>query len=138
MAEVLAQAGEIVQVLGDGPLAQVAFSAAPVTDHLSWLAADRARGRALMLALVEQQVFLNPMGTKLYLSLAHEECDLNQFAELLDSATNQKQPLWKSSVLAAPAASVAKRYSTWLSSPASNASPWATSMNRKAIASWSA
>ena len=70
LREVLQAADETVQILGDGPLAQVAFCAEPIVDHRSWLAADRARGRALMLALVRASVFLNPTGTKLYLSLA--------------------------------------------------------------------
>jgi glutamate-1-semialdehyde 2,1-aminomutase len=72
MAEALKTEGEAGQILGDGPLAQVAFSAKPVTDQRTWLASDRARGRAVMLALLKAGVFLNPMGTKLYLSLAHD------------------------------------------------------------------
>jgi glutamate-1-semialdehyde 2,1-aminomutase len=81
MAEVLLQSGVQAQVLGDGPLAQVAFASQPVRDHRSWLASDRARGRALMLALVRDGVFLNPMGTKLYLSLAHDDRAIDQFLE---------------------------------------------------------
>lgn len=65
------------QVIGDGPLAQIVFSDAPVTDYRSTFNSDRAMGRALMLTLFENGIFLNPMGTKLYLSLAHDEdaCD---------------------------------------------------------------
>jgi glutamate-1-semialdehyde 2,1-aminomutase len=66
-------------VLGDGPLAQVAFSAQPVTDQRSWLASDRARGRLVMLELLRTGVFLNPMGTKLYLSLAHDPKAIEEF-----------------------------------------------------------
>jgi glutamate-1-semialdehyde 2,1-aminomutase len=80
MREALAVAGEVAQVLGDGPLAQVAFSAQPVIDQATWLASDRTRARALMLELLRRGVFLNPMGTKLYLSLAHDESALAQFA----------------------------------------------------------
>jgi glutamate-1-semialdehyde 2,1-aminomutase len=80
MRQALATTGTPGQVLGDGPLAQVAFSAAPVQDQRSWLASDRRRGRALMLDLVGRGVFLNPMGTKLYLSLAHGPADLDEFA----------------------------------------------------------
>ncbi|MCC6821568.1 MAG: aspartate aminotransferase family protein, partial [Verrucomicrobia subdivision 3 bacterium] len=80
LGEGLAAQGETAQVLGDGPLAQVAFSAQPVTDQQSWLASDRARGRALMLALLRAGVFLNPMGTKLYLSLAHDAEATAEFA----------------------------------------------------------
>jgi glutamate-1-semialdehyde 2,1-aminomutase len=86
LTQVLAAAGETAQVLGDGPLAQVAFSAQPITDQVSWLASDRTRGRALMLALVREGIFLNPMGTKLYLSLAHDQAALDGFAERLARA----------------------------------------------------
>ena len=83
MRQVLGEAGEVAQVLGDGPLAQVAFSAAPVVDQKSWLASDRVRGRLLMLQLLREGVFLNPMGTKLYLSLAHDERTIDEFSERL-------------------------------------------------------
>ncbi len=86
LAGALKAAGAEGQVLGDGPLAQVAFSPVPVTDQQSWLASDRARGRALMLELLRRRVFLNPMGTKLYLSLAHDEVVLTEFAARLVEA----------------------------------------------------
>lgn len=92
LKEVLEAAGEVVQVLGDGPLAQVAFAREPITDHRGWLAADRTRSRNLMLALVEQGVFLNPMGTKLYLSLAHDEAALDEFADRLRKAVATLPP----------------------------------------------
>lgn len=76
--------GETAQILGDGPLAQLAFSAQPITDQATWLASDRRRGRELMFELVRQGVFLNPLGTKLYWSLAHSQTDLDRFIEALD------------------------------------------------------
>ena len=79
MAEVLRSQAEAGQILGDGPLAQVAFSSRRVTDQKSWLSSDRARGRAFMLALLRAGVFLNPMGTKLYLSLAHDSKAIEEF-----------------------------------------------------------
>lgn len=81
LAEALAGTQTTGQVLGDGPLAQVAFSAQPIVDQQSWLASDRARGRAVMLELLRRRVFLNPMGTKLYLSLAHTDEDIDAFAD---------------------------------------------------------
>jgi glutamate-1-semialdehyde 2,1-aminomutase len=89
MTAALHASGLQATVLGDGPLAQVAFTEKPVTDHRSWLAADRARGRAVMLALLERGVFLNPMGTKLYLSLAHDDAALQQFLEAFRGAIAQ-------------------------------------------------
>jgi glutamate-1-semialdehyde 2,1-aminomutase len=74
------------QVIGDGPLAQVVFSDQPVTDYRSSAQGDTAKGRALMLALFERGVFLNPMGTKLYLSLAHDEAVCEAFLERFDDA----------------------------------------------------
>lgn len=77
------------QVLGLGPVAQVAFASHPVTDQRSWLASDRTRGRAVSLELVRNGIYLNPMGTKLYLSLAHDDQSLrgfeNAFAASLES-----------------------------------------------------
>jgi glutamate-1-semialdehyde 2,1-aminomutase len=95
MAEVLSAQGEAGQILGDGPLAQVAFSAKPVTDQRSWLSSDRARGRAFMLALLRSGVFLNPMGTKLYLSLAHDSKVIEEFVTRFGDAliaTRKSQP----------------------------------------------
>jgi glutamate-1-semialdehyde 2,1-aminomutase len=79
LGQALAQVGETAQVLGDGPLAQSVFLDRPVQSHRDWLAADRERGRAVMFELLRSGVFLNPMGTKLYLSLAHTEADLDEF-----------------------------------------------------------
>jgi len=78
MRAALAARGVAAQVIGDGPLAQVVFSTAPVRDYRS-TRGDPARGRALMLGLFERGVFLNPMGTKLYLSLAHSETVCDEF-----------------------------------------------------------
>ncbi len=79
------------QVIGDGPLAQVVFSSEPVRDYRSTKKGDSAKGRALMLALFARGVFLNPMGTKLYLSVAHDEavCDelLTRFDDALAEVT---------------------------------------------------
>jgi glutamate-1-semialdehyde 2,1-aminomutase len=92
LGEALAAAGEPGQVLGDGPLAQVAFSANPVTDQRSWLASDRARGWIVMLELLRRGVFLNPMGTKLYLSLAHGEPAIEEFANRFSAALEATRP----------------------------------------------
>ena len=72
------------QVIGDGPLAQVVFSADPVFDYRSTQAGDAEKGRAVMLGLFARRIFLNPMGTKLYLSLAHDEAVCDEFLDRLD------------------------------------------------------
>jgi glutamate-1-semialdehyde 2,1-aminomutase len=93
LAHTFDQAGVPAQILGDGPIAQFALSSRPVTDQTSWLASDRARARLILLDLLRRGVFLNPMGTKLYLSLAHEEATLDRFAErLAQSLASLPQP----------------------------------------------
>ncbi len=89
MRDVLDEHQEHAQVIGDGPLAQVVFSADPVYDYRSTKRGDSRKGRSLMLALFRRKIFLNPMGTKLYLSIAHTHsvCDmfLERFAEALQA-----------------------------------------------------
>jgi glutamate-1-semialdehyde 2,1-aminomutase len=86
LGRVLAARGFVAQVIGDGPLAQIAFTAEPVRDYRSAYRSDRALGRRLMLALFARGIFLNPMGTKLYLSLAHDEGACGAFCDRLDDA----------------------------------------------------
>ena len=77
------------QVIGDGPLAQIVFSDRPVRDYRSTKRGDGSKGRALMLALFQRGVFLNPMGTKLYLSIAHDEAVCDDFLDRLDDALSE-------------------------------------------------
>lgn len=86
MAAILKGHGVSGSILGDGPLAQVAFSERPITTHRDWRHADKARGRAMMLALLDQGIFLNPMGTKLYLSIAHCDAEIDRFLAAFDQA----------------------------------------------------
>ena len=91
LRELLAKRGITAQVIGDGPLAQIVFTAEPVRDYRTTFRADRAKGRALMLALFARGVFVNPMGTKLYLSIAHDEAVCADFRERLDDALGELQ-----------------------------------------------
>jgi len=84
LAKVLMQHQITAQIIGDGPLAQVVFSADPVFDYRSTKKGDSTKGRALMLGLFERGVFLNPMGTKLYLSVAHDEAVCDAMLERFD------------------------------------------------------
>jgi glutamate-1-semialdehyde 2,1-aminomutase len=92
LGRALGQAGETAQVLGDGPLAQSVFLDRPVQNHRDWLAADRQRGRAVMLEMLRLGVFLNPMGTKLYLSLAHGEKEIAELATHFAAALQSTRP----------------------------------------------
>jgi len=84
MRRVLRERAVAAQVIGDGPLAQIVFSSEPVHDYRSSRHSDKDKARAVMLGLFERGVFLNPMGTKLYLSLAHDEAVCDEFADRLD------------------------------------------------------
>jgi len=84
MRRVLAERQIRAQVIGDGPLAQVVFTPGPVFDYRSTKKGDGAKGRALMLGLFRRGIFLNPMGTKLYLSLAHDEGDCDRLLDRMD------------------------------------------------------
>lgn len=78
--------GLVGQALGDGPLAQVLLSDQPARDYRATQQVDKARSRALMLGLFRRGIFLNPMGTKLYLSLAHDEAACDELLARLDDA----------------------------------------------------
>jgi len=70
------------QVLGDGPLCQVLFIEEPVRDYRTAFKANREKGRQFVLELFKNGIFLNPMGTKLYLSLAHTDEDLQKMLDI--------------------------------------------------------
>ncbi|TKC88827.1 hypothetical protein FAZ69_13890 [Trinickia terrae] len=50
----------------------------------------KQRARKTMLGLFERGVFLNPMGTKLYLSIAHDEAICDAFCERLADTLNER------------------------------------------------
>jgi glutamate-1-semialdehyde 2,1-aminomutase len=86
MRRVLADRGVAGQIIGDGPLAQVVFTAEiePVRDYRATRRGDSAKSRHVMLGLFERGIFLNPMGTKLYLSIAHDEAACDVFLDRFD------------------------------------------------------
>jgi glutamate-1-semialdehyde 2,1-aminomutase len=83
---VLSDFGISATVLGDGPLAQIAFKTGQVRDYRSSQHDDQRLARRLMLDMFARGVFLNPMGTKLYLSLAHDEFACDEFCTVLADA----------------------------------------------------
>jgi len=85
MRQVLGGRQVRAQVIGDGPLAQVVFSDEPVFDYRSTHRGDKRMARETMLGLFRHRVFLNPMGTKLYLSVAHDESVVDSFLERFDA-----------------------------------------------------
>jgi len=77
----LTDSGIEATVQGDGPLAAVVFTKGPVRDYRDTLGADRTRSRAFLLGLFRRGIFLNPMSTKFYLSLAHRREDIAAFLD---------------------------------------------------------
>ncbi len=80
--ETLRELGILGQVLGEGPLCQVLFTDEPVRDYRTAFRADKEKGRRFALELFRKGIFLNPMGTKLYLSLAHTDEDIEKMLEI--------------------------------------------------------
>ena len=83
LRSVLKDEGFTAQVQGDGPLAAILFTDHEVVDYRTAFDSDRARARSFLLGLFRRGIFLNPMSTKLYLSLAHTDPDIRR---LLDAA----------------------------------------------------
>ena len=81
LRQILHYQGITAQVIGDGPIGQVIFTEEKVVDYRSVFRSDRAKGRKFMLGLFEKSIFLNPLGTKLYISLAHTDDDIQTFLE---------------------------------------------------------
>ena len=79
LVSVLKEEGVTAQVLGDGPLAAIVFADHEIVDYRTAFDSDRARARAFLLGLFRRGIFLNPMSTKLYLSLAHTDEDIQRF-----------------------------------------------------------
>ena len=79
LVSVLKEEGVTAQVQGDGPLAAIVFADHEIVDYRSAFDSDRARARAFLLGLFRRGIFLNPMSTKLYLSLAHTDEDIQRF-----------------------------------------------------------
>lgn len=91
MRQALAEKGIEGQVLGDGPIAQVAFCTSTPRDYRSTRHLQPKLARQLMLELFQRGVFLNPMGTKLYLSLAHSEATCEEFCSRFGDALEAAQ-----------------------------------------------
>lgn len=85
MRRVLEARQVTAQIIGDGPLAQVVFSDEPAFNYRSTHKGDKVRARVTMLGLFRRGVFLNPMGTKLYLSIAHDEVIIDEFLDRFDN-----------------------------------------------------
>ncbi len=82
LVRVGADAGVALQVLGDGPVLQVLFTAhQPLRNHRDLLRADRKQGVQFGHELIRRGVYCTP-GGKLYLSLAHSDADIDRTVEI--------------------------------------------------------
>lgn len=92
MQKVLEDCGIPGQIIGDGPLAQWVLQSenSPVKDYRSIKKGDARATRSVMLGLFKRGIFLNPMGSKLYLSLAHNIDVCNIFFEHFKDAISHE------------------------------------------------
>jgi len=89
LRDVLKEEGITAHVQGDGPLGAVVFTDREVVDYRTAFGADRKRARAFLLGLFRRGIFLNPMSTKVYLSLAHTEAEIGVFLEAARTTLRQ-------------------------------------------------
>ena len=82
--KVLKDKGVKGQVLGEGPITQIVFTEEEIVDYRSVYRADRIKAREFSLSLFKKGIFLNPLGTKLYISLAHSSEDIEHLIEVVD------------------------------------------------------
>jgi glutamate-1-semialdehyde 2,1-aminomutase len=83
LRSIVAQLGIEGQVLGVGPLANIHFAAAPITDYRSSLNSDSRTTQALSRGLLERGVLTN-LAAKMYLSLAHSDLDIHETLQVFD------------------------------------------------------
>ena len=86
LVSVLKEEGVTAQVQGDGPLAAIVFTDHEVVDYRSAFDSNQTRARAFLLGLFRRGIFLNPMSTKLYLSLAHTDEDIRRLLAVARAA----------------------------------------------------
>jgi glutamate-1-semialdehyde 2,1-aminomutase len=89
LRKVAASAGIDAQVLGTGPLFQVALTSEPVVDYRSMKRADAKTMQAINIDLLRLGVFTN--GEKGYLSLAHGFEELDQTAAMFADALEENR-----------------------------------------------
>ncbi len=78
--------GIAVQVYGQGPLAQFQIADIPIVDMETEATSNYHLRREIDLEMVRQGIFINPMLTKIYVSLAHDETAVQAYVDALDTA----------------------------------------------------
>lgn len=83
-------------ITGDGPLAQMLFTNKMTHNYREQKKLENETlRRKVMLGLFEKKIFLNPIGTKLYLSLMHTQKHLEYFYEALIDVLKQETKIRK-------------------------------------------
>ena len=86
IADVVRSHGLPVHTYGHGPLVQFRTVDGPVQHVAHEQRADPILRRAVDLGLLRRGVFVNPMLTKLYVSLAHDDADVDVYLRALDGS----------------------------------------------------
>jgi glutamate-1-semialdehyde 2,1-aminomutase len=85
LRDIAARLGIPAQVLGNGPLANIYFSAEPVIDYRSSLKSDSRLAQQLGSELLARGVLTN-LAAKMYLSLAHTDDDIDQTLQAFEDS----------------------------------------------------
>ena len=88
IADRIRHRGLDAQVVGAGPLWDVAFTAQPIFDHRSSLAADRRRLLAFHTALVRHGVMVR-IGGRSYFSASHQSEEIDLTVRAVESALDE-------------------------------------------------
>lgn len=88
ISKLLLRRGIAAQVVGAGPLWDVAFTQAPITDYRTSLAADAAKLGQFHRALIANGVMVR-VGGRSYFSTSHRELEIEQTLKAVDSALRQ-------------------------------------------------
>lgn len=85
LRELAARLGRPAQVLGVGPMANIYFTGSPMTDYRSAQTADTRITQQLTKELLRRGFLVN-LGTKLYMSLAHTDADIDRTLDAFDAS----------------------------------------------------
>ena len=83
LGDIATRLGMPAQIMGTGPLANIYFSADPVTDYRSSLKADSRLLQELGCGLLDRGIMTN-LAAKLYLSLVHSEAEIDRTLEAVE------------------------------------------------------
>ena len=86
IAQTFSKQGITAQVYDEGPLAQFKLTDTSVVNMETEATGNNQLRRKIDLELVRQGIFINPMLTKIYVSLAHDEAAVQAYVDALETA----------------------------------------------------